>query len=50
MEIQATLTDEQNEVLLAAVDLVSGGMDMEEALHAYSVIAKYVVNHPPHDS
>ena len=41
------LTDEQNEVLLAAVDLVTGGMDMEEVFHAYSTIAKYVINHPP---
>lgn len=38
------LTDEQNQVLLAAVDLVNGNQDMEEALGCYAVISRYVAN------
>ena len=44
------MTPQQNDVLLAAVDLINGGMDMEEALGCYRVIAQYVVKTIPPDS
>jgi len=44
------MTPQQNAVLLAAVDLVNGGMDMKEALGCYVVISKYVLNTIPPDA
>jgi hypothetical protein len=44
------MTPQQNAVLLAAIDLVNGGMDMEEALGCYVVISKYVLNTIPPDA
>jgi hypothetical protein len=41
------MTDEQEAVLAAALDLVNGGLDLEECLHCYAVISKYVINNPP---
>ena len=37
------MTEEQNAVLEAAVDLVNGGLDTEEALYCYRVISNYVL-------
>ena len=37
------MTDTQKEVLSAAVDLVNGGLDMEEALGCYRTISRYVL-------
>jgi hypothetical protein len=39
-----TLNDRQKKVLWAALDLVNGAQDLEEVLHCYSIIAKYVIN------
>ena len=39
-----SLNDKQKKVLQAALDLVNGEQDLEEVLHCYSTIAKYVVN------
>jgi hypothetical protein len=39
-----TLNDRQKEALWAALDLVNGAQDLEEVLHCYSIIAKYVIN------
>ncbi len=44
------MTPQQNDVLQAAVDLINGGMDTEEALGCYRVIAQYVVKTIPPDS
>jgi hypothetical protein len=44
------MTPQQNDVLLAVIDLMNGGMDMEEALGCYAIISKYVVNTIPLDS
>jgi len=44
------MTPQQNDVLLAAVDLMNGGMDMEEAFVCYRVISKYVMNTIPPDA
>ena len=44
------MTPQQNDVLLAVIDLMNGGMDMEEALGCYAMISKYVVNTVPLDS
>jgi len=44
------MTPQQNDVLQAAVDLINGGMDTEEALGCYRVIAQYVVNTIPPDA
>ena len=38
------LTPRQRQVLEAVVDLVKGGMDMEEVLFSYKVISDYVRN------
>ena len=38
------MTEEQRAVLEAAIDLVNGGLDMEEALYCYRVISNYVLN------
>ena len=34
----------QKQVIQAALDLVNGGMDMEEALFCYKTITQYVIN------
>ena len=39
-----SLTNKQTQVLNAAVDLVNGGLDMEEALFCYKTISNYVFN------
>jgi hypothetical protein len=44
------MTPQQNDVLLAVIDLMNGGMDMREALGCYAIISKYVVNTIPFDS
>ena len=41
------MTEEQRVVLEAALDLVNGGLDLEECLHCYAVISKYVIDNPP---
>ena len=38
------LTDRQRNVLEAAIDLVNGGLDAEEALGCYRVICDYVAS------
>lgn len=38
------LNNRQQKVLQAALDLVNGKQDLEEILHCYSTIAKYVIN------
>ena len=38
------LTDRQRQVLEAVVDLVKGGMDMEEIFFCYKIISDYVRN------
>ena len=38
------LTPRQRQVLEAVLDLVKGGMDMEEVLFSYKVISDYVRN------
>lgn len=43
------ISNAQNEVLLAAIELVNGGLDMEEALRCYTTISKYVVQTVPPD-
>ena len=44
------MTPQQNDVLQATIDLMNGGMDMEEALGCYVVISKYVMNTIPPDT
>jgi hypothetical protein len=39
-----SLTANQQQVIEAALDLVNGGMDMEEALFCYKTITQYVIN------
>lgn len=41
------LTTRQLQVLEAAVDLVNGGLDMEEALMCYRTISQYVISTRP---
>jgi microcompartment protein CcmL/EutN len=43
------MTDEQTAVLDAALALVNGGLDLEECLHCYAVISKYVIKNPPQE-
>lgn len=43
------LTVRQLQVLEAAVDLVNGGLDMEEALMCYRTISNYVINTRPEE-
>lgn len=38
------LTPRQRQVLEAVLDLIKGGMDMEEVLFSYKVISDYVRN------
>lgn len=44
------MTKKQIEVLQAAVDLINGGLDMEEALYCYRTIYKYVESTIPPDA
>lgn len=44
------LSDSQTEVLNAAIQLVNGGLDLEEALNCYATIARYVANTDPPDA
>ena len=44
------MTPQQNDVLQAAVDLINGGMDTEEALGCYRAISQYVLNTIPPDA
>jgi hypothetical protein len=39
------VTEEQKIVLQAAVDLVNGGLDAEEAMYCYRVISNYVLHY-----
>jgi len=41
------MTEEQQLVLEAAYDLVSGGLDAREQYFCYKVIHEYVTNNPP---
>jgi hypothetical protein len=41
------MTEEQQIVLEAALDLVNGGLDTEECINCYAIISKYVINNPP---
>jgi hypothetical protein len=43
------MNDEQTAVLNAALALVNGGLDLEECLHCYAVISKYVMENPPQE-
>jgi hypothetical protein len=43
------MTNEQEAVLNAAVELANGGLDLEECLHCYAVICKYVMENPPRE-
>ena len=42
-----SITEEQEAVLVAGLDLVNGGLDLEECLYCYAVISKYVIDNPP---
>ena len=44
------MTPQQNDVLQAAVDLVNGGIDTEEAVGCYRVISQYVLYTIPPDA
>ena len=39
-----SLNTSQQQVIHAALDLVNGGQDMEEALFCYKTIIQYVIN------
>lgn len=39
-----SLNTNQKQVIQAALDLVNGGMDMEETLFCYKTITQYVIN------
>lgn len=41
------MTDRQKAALAAAVDLVNGGLDLEESLLCYATISDYVLTNPP---
>ncbi len=43
------MTPQQNDVLSAAVDLMNGGLDMEEAFLCYRTISTYVLKTIPPD-
>ena len=43
------MTPQQNDVLSAAVDLMNGGLDMEEAFLCYRTISAYVLKTIPPD-
>lgn len=44
------MTKQQKEVLKAAVELVNGGLNLEEALYCYKTISKYVLATIPPDA
>jgi hypothetical protein len=44
------MTPEQEAVLDAALELANGGLDLEECLHCYAVISKYVMDNPPKET
>jgi hypothetical protein len=41
------MTEEQEAVLEAALQLANGGLDLEECLQCYAAISDYVLNNPP---
>ena len=43
------MTPQQNDVLSAAVDLMNGGLDMEESFLCYRTISTYVLKTIPPD-
>ena len=43
------MTPQQNDVLSAAVELMNGGLDMEEAFLCYRTISTYVLKTIPPD-
>ena len=43
------MTPQQNDVLQAAIDLMNGGLDMEEAFLCYRTISTYVLKTIPPD-
>ena len=43
------MTPQQNDVLSAAVDLMNGGLDLEEAFLCYRTISTYVLKTIPPD-
>ena len=44
------MTPQQNDVLQAAIDLMNGGLDMEEAFLCYRTISTYVLKTIPLDA
>ena len=44
------MTPEQEAVLDAALELANGDLDLEECLHCYAVISKYVMDNPPKET
>ena len=44
------MTPQQNDVLQAAIDLMNGGLDMEEAFLCYRTISTYVLKTIPPDA
>ncbi len=44
-----SMTPQQNDVLSAAVDLMNGGLDMEESFLCYRTISTYVLKTIPPD-
>jgi hypothetical protein len=44
------MTPEQKAALAAAVDLVNGGLDLEESLLCYATLSDYVLNNPPKET
>ena len=44
-----SMTPQQNDVLSAAVDLMNGGLNMEEAFLCYRTISTYVLKTIPPD-
>jgi len=43
------MTPQQNDVLYAAIDLMNGGLDMEESFLCYRTISTYVLKTIPPD-
>jgi hypothetical protein len=44
------MTPQQNDVLQATIDLMNGGLDMEEAFLCYRTISTYVLKTIPPDA
>ena len=44
------MTPQQNDVLQAVIDLMNGGLDMEEAFLCYRTISTYVLKTIPPDT